>query len=435
MRCRTAILSAMLMTCTACSGGIIPRPSSASTTVPTVEAASPPAAIEPAQPQPATLKIKPATPISPNPVATLVSVDARGLGVTAGPALASFNISDAASARALAAFRLSCPALLKRRDLSGLTETAHWSAACSAAAATKPSDAAKFFQTNFEVVQVGDGKAFATGYFEPEILAARTQSAKYNVPIYSKPAELVEIDLTEFSESLKGKKIRGMVKGGRFVPFADRTAIEEGVLKGRGLEIAYAADPVEFFFLQVQGSGRLKLPDGSIMRIGYEGQNGRDYTGIGKLMKERGLLKPGQATMQGLVEYLNANPEEGKKIMRENRSWVFFRELTGPGPLGALNVPVVARASVATDPLFVPLGAPVLLSMDRAEPNGLWVAQDTGGAIKGSNRFDTFWGEGAEARLLAGGMAAKGTAFLLLPTGSLGRLNAGAANGGTTPQR
>ncbi len=429
MRSRLAVIGAILFTCTACSGGIIPRPASA----------APPVAAEPSLEFPSAAqvigKIPPATPITPNSVATLVSPDARGLGVTAGPALSAFKISDTASARALTAFRLSCPALLKRRDLSGLTENAHWAPACSAASSAKSSDAAKFFQTNFEVVQVGDGKAFATGYFEPEILASRTQTAKYNVPIYSKPAELVEIDLTEFSESLKGKKIRGMVKGGRFVPFADRTAIEEGVLKGRGLEIAYAADPVEFFFLQVQGSGRLKLPDGSIMRIGYEGQNGRDYTGIGKLMKERGLLKPGQATMQGLAEYLNANPEEGKKIMRENRSWVFFRELTEPGPLGALSVPVVARASVATDPMYVPLGAPVLLSMDRAEPNGLWVAQDTGGAIKGSNRFDTFWGEGAGAALMAGGMAARGTAFLLLPMGSLSRLNAGAANGGTTPQR
>jgi membrane-bound lytic murein transglycosylase A len=196
------------------------------------------------------------------------------------------------------------------------------------------------------------------------------------------------------------------------------------VLAGRGLEIAWAGDAVEFFFLQVQGSGRLKQPDGQVIRIGYAGQNGRDYTGIGRLMKERGLLGPGQTTMQGIIAYIRAHPAEGTAIMRENKSWVFFRELTGPGPLGALNIPVTPRGSVAADVMFVPLGAPVILSMDRADASGLWIAQDTGGAIKGANRFDTFWGAGDEARMIAGGMASRGTAFLLLPKGTLARLAA-----------
>ncbi len=280
------------------------------------------------------------------------------------------------------------------------------------------------------MVQVGDGKAFATGYYEPEILGSRSQSAQYSVPVYKRPPDLAEIDLGTFSDSLKGKKIRGKVEGQSFVPYADRTAIEDGALAGRDLEIAWAADAAEFFFLQVQGSGRLRLPDGSVMRIGYDGQNGRDYTGIGKLMRDRGLLGPGQASMQGFVAYLNANPEQGRAIMRENKSWVFFRELTGAGPVGALGLPVTARGTVATDPAFVPLGAPVFLSMDRAEPNGLWIAQDTGGAIKGSNRFDTFWGAGDEARRIAGGMSARGTAFVLLPKGVFTRI---AAEGNATP--
>ena len=202
---------------------------------------------------------------------------------------------------------------------------------------------------------------------------------------------------------------------------------------GRGLELAYAADAAEFFFLQVQGSGRLKLPDGSVMRIGYDGQNGRDYTGIGKLMKERGLLGSGQTSMQGIVAWLHDHPSEGAAIMRENKSWVFFREVTGAGPLGAMGLPVSARGSVAVDPLFVPLGAPVLLSMDRADASGLWVAQDTGGAIKGSNRFDTFWGAGTSAKATAGGMAAHGTAFVLLPTGVLARIEAEQANAPVKP--
>jgi membrane-bound lytic murein transglycosylase A len=279
---------------------------------------------------------------------------------------------------------------------------------------------------------VGDGAAFATGYFEPEIRASRTRQPGYDTPIYRRPPDLVDVDLGLFSDDLKGKKIRGKVRGAAFVPFDDRPAIEAGALAGRGLEIAWAADPVEFFFLQVQGSGRLRLPDGSIMRIGYASQNGRDYTGIGKLMKDRGLLGPGQTSMQGIMDYLRSHPDEGKAIMNENKSFVFFRELNGTGPVGAMGVPVTAHASVAADPKFVPLGAPVLLSLDRAEPNGVWIAQDTGGAIKGANRFDTFWGAGDQARAIAGGMSARGSALLLLPKGSYARLMQN--DGASSPQ-
>ena len=226
--------------------------------------------------------------------------------------------------------------------------------------------------------------------------------------------------LGSFASDLKGRKIRGEVKNGNLVMYADRTAIEEGKLAGRGLEIAWAKDPVEFFFLQIQGSGRLRLPDGGVMRIGYESQNGRGYTGIGRLMKDRGLITDG--SMQGIVAYLRANPEEGRKVMQENKSFVFFRELTGAGPLGAMGYPVVGEASVAVDVKFIPLGAPLWLSMDRAEPNGIWVAQDTGGAIKGANRIDTFWGAGDRARAIAGGMAARGAALIFLPKAAVTRL-------------
>ena len=159
------------------------------------------------------------------------------------------------------------------------------------------------------------------------------------------------------------------------------------------------------------------------MRVGYDTQNGRDYTGIGALMKARGLLGPGQTSMQGIVGYLHDHPVEGAAIMNENRSFVFFREIT-TAPLGAMGYPVAGELTVATDPRFVPLGAPVFLSMDRQDATGLWVAQDTGGAIKGTNRFDTFWGAGAMAAAVAGGMSAHGTAFLLLPVGTLARLGA-----------
>lgn len=214
------------------------------------------------------------------------------------------------------------------------------------------------------------------------------------------------------------------------LPYPDRGAIEDGALKSKNLEIAWAADPIEFFFLQVQGSGRLKLPDGSVMRIGYDGQNGGQYVGIGALMRDRGLLGPGELSMQGVMAWLRAHPAEGDAIMRENKSFVFFRELKGAGPIGALGVAVAGRVTVAADPAFVPLGAPVVLSLDRAEASGLWIAQDTGGAIKGPNRFDTFWGAGDDARRIAGGMSGRGQAWLLLPKSAAARL--GTADGGSS---
>ena len=157
------------------------------------------------------------------------------------------------------------------------------------------------------------------------------------------------------------------------------------------------------------------------MRIGYDNQNGREYVAIGRLLRARGVLQPGAAGMKEITAWMRANPEEGRALMRENLSYIFFKELTGPGPLGALALPVTPRATVATDPNFVPLGAPVFLDMDRAEADGLWVAQDTGGAIKGANRFDTFWGAGADAEVIAGGMASNGRAIVLLPKGVAAR--------------
>lgn len=418
---------AIALALSACSPRLIPAGPS---TVPTAprpmpqKPASKPPAPRPAAPVIAPKPVEPTAPKGPNAAST---------GVAAGPDFATLGVSKESADRALAAFRISCGALQRRTDASGLTRGSDWAPACAAAAAS--SDALAFFADNFDVVQVGDGKSLATGYYEPEIAGSRTQSADFNVPIYRRPEDIIDVDLGLFSDDLKGKRIRGRIKGNALIPYADRAEIEEGWLAGRGLELAWAADPVEFFFLQVQGSGRLRLPDGSVMRIGYDGQNGRDYTGIGKLMKDRGLLGPGQTSMQGIMAYLRANPDEGRAIMRENKSWVFFKELTGPGPIGALGLPVTPRGTVAADPMFVPLGAPVLLSTDRAEANGLWVAQDTGGAIKGSNRFDTFWGAGDDARVIAGGMSARGTAFVLLPKGVLARITAEAPRAGTLPQR
>ena len=377
-----------------------------------------------------------AVPMLPIPVVMPTApTNAVAAGVIAGPPIASLPIDETQAQSALSAFVTSCPSLMRRADTSGLTRGTDWQPACNAAASVPRGSARTFFTQWFEAVQVGDGKAFATGYYEPEIAGSLERRDGY-APIYGRPNDLIDVDLGAFSTSLKGKKIRGRVDRSNLVPYYDRTAIEQGAISGRAPILAWARDPVELFFLQIQGSGRLRLPDGEILRIGYATQNGRDYTGIGALMKSRGLLQPGQTSMQGIVAWLHAHPTEGQAIMRENKSFVFFRELEG-APLGALGLPVTGQVSAAADVKFVPLGAPVFLSLDRQDASGLWVAQDTGGAIKGSNRFDTFWGAGPAAESTAGGMAGRGTALLLLPIGTVQRLTGqanGAQYGGPTPQ-
>ncbi|MGN6497708.1 MAG: murein transglycosylase A [Tsuneonella sp.] len=349
-------------------------------------------------------------------------------GVAHGAPVAGLGFAAADAQAALASFVLSCPKLLARPDPSGLTTPSDWRPACDAAAKWPRASAADFFRQYFETARVGPGDAYATGYYEPEIRGSRTHIPGYDVPVYAMPPELVRgwWDSTPPDKRTGQQQLGRYDASGAFVPYYERSEIEAGALANRGLEIAWAADPVEFFFLQVQGSGRLVAPDGSVMRIGYAGQNGRDYTGIGQVMRDQGLIGtgPGQypGSMQGIMAYLRQHPVEGKALMDQNKSWVFFRELTGEGPVGALGVPVRRESTVAADPAFVPLGAPVWLKTDRPEANGLWIAQDTGGAIKGANRFDTFWGAGPEARTIAGGMSARGEALILLPKGTVERL-------------
>jgi membrane-bound lytic murein transglycosylase A len=371
-------------------------------------------------------RIEAATPFAPLPAFPVPgATTAATSGLVAGPAIEQLPIVESQAEAARLAFVSTCPTLQRRSDASGLTRGTDWQPACAAAVDVPRGGSRDFFARWFEAVQVGDGKAFATGYYEPEIAASRERRAGYEVPIYARPSDLIDVDLAKFSTDLKGKKIRGRVEGSNLVPYYDRGAIVRGAISDRAPVLAWGADEAAVFFLQIQGSGRLRLPDGSTMRVGYDTQNGRDYTGIGALMKARGLLAPGQTSMQGIVAWLRAHPAEGRAIMDENKSFVFFRELRTP-PLGALGYIVNGGVSAAADPKFVPLGAPLFLSMDRVDASGLWVAQDTGGAIKGSNRVDTFWGAGAAAEATAGGMAARGTAFLLLPVGTLARLQAGA---------
>ena len=372
---------------------------------------------------------RPPSPVVTTPPAPAIFINAAGAGLVRGPSVGALGLTREDAGTALASFIDSCPQLLRREDRSGIAFGADWRPACEAAVNWPVRDAPRFFQTHFETARVGDGSAFATGYFEPEILGSRTRRPGFNVPVYAMPDDLVRAwpEGTPASEREGRPPLGRYDANGNHVPYYERAEIEDGALEGRVPVIGWAADPVEFFFLQIQGSGRLRTPEGEVIRIGYAGQNGRGYTGIGGVMRERGLLGdgPGQypGSMQGIMAHIRENPEEGRELMRLNKSWIFFRELTGDGPLGALGVPVREGASVAADPAFVPLGAPVWLDLDRNEADGLWIAQDTGGAIKGANRFDTFWGAGAEARRIAGGMSGRGTALLLLPKGTVERLN------------
>lgn len=328
-------------------------------------------------------------------------------------------VDEAVAARALDAFRISCPSLVRRVDTSGLTSGADWAPLCAEAALVPAGGAATFFRDRFEWDRLGPGTAFATGYYEPEIAGSRNAQPGFAVPIYRTPPDLVRCTRPD------GTSGRGRIdETGTCVLYYSRAEIEDGALANKGLELAWAADPVDLFFVEIQGSGRLVDPSGSVMRIGYDSQNGRDYVAVGRLLRERGLLPAGGATMQSIRDWIRANPDQGRALMRENMSYVFFKELTGPGPLGALGVPVTAQATVAADPLFTPLGAPLFIEANRPEINGLWVAQDVGGAIKGANRFDTFWGAGPDATRIAGGMAANGQALLLLPRGTAERAQA-----------
>jgi len=361
------------------------------------------------------------------PVTPTAGKTAVTAGVHAGPAIENLRVTQNDAVGALASFKESCGRLTSRTDNSGLTRGSDWKPACDAAVRWSAGDARNFFNRFFETVRVGNGAAYVTGYYEPEIAGARQRRAGYEVPVYAMPSDLVRARAGDAKPLSDGKQPLGRYdSSGRFVPYHDRVAIENGALTGQGLELAWAADPVEIFFLQIQGSGRLRTPDGDVIRIGYAGQNGHPYTGIGGVMRERGLLGSGpgkySGSMQGIMEYVRDNPRDGRALMRENKSFVFFRELTGDGPVGALGIPVRRESSAAADPAFVTLGAPVWLDVDRNETDGLWIAQDTGGAIKGANRFDSFWGAGTDSRKIAGGMAARGKAYLLLPKGTLRRL-------------
>ena len=317
------------------------------------------------------------------------------------------------------------------RGCAVLEKRAAWSAACAEARAM-PADAtqdaiAGYFRRAFDPHQVvnGDGtdNGMVTGYYEPLLRGSRTRSARYRTPLYAVPNDLLVVDLASLHPDLQHRRLRGRLQGNRVVPYFERAQIDRDPAPLAGLEMVWVDDPVDAFFLHIQGSGQVELENGERMRVGFAEQNGHPFRSLGALLIRRGEIAPERASMQGIREWARRNPAKVQEYMNANPSYVFFRELPRelPGPLGALGVPLTAEHSIAVDPRVVPLGAPVYLATtwpNSAQPlNRLVAAQDTGGAIAGAVRADFFWGFGDAAGSLAGRMRQGGRMWVLLPKG------------------
>ncbi len=329
-------------------------------------------------------------------------------------------------AEALPALLLSCGSLKSQPE---------WQAACAAAAQIPSADPAavrQFFESSFVPYSVhnadGSTDGLVTGYYEPLLRGSRTPGKAYRFPVYGVPDDLLVVDLTEALPNLKGMRLRGRLQGNKVVPYYTRAEIERGEAAVRGREILWVDDAVELFFLQVQGSGQVKLPSGEIVRIGFAEHNGHPYNSIGRVLVERGELPQDKASMQGIKQWGKQNPDLLPLLLQQNPAYVFFREMpsSSPGPVGALGVALTPARSVAVDSSVVPLGAPVFISSTwplSARPlNRLVLAQDTGSAIKGAVRADFFWGFGDEAGQIAGRMRQSGRMWVLYPRGFAPRL-------------
>ncbi len=380
----------------------------------------------------------PATVPRPQPPATPASAPVTP-AAAAGRVVAFADLpgwADDRHAEALAAFLGGCKAVKPDKPLA---------AACAAARGVPAGDdaaARAFWESRFEPVELSNGNGttdgLITGYYEPVIRACRARKPDCAAPIHGVPDDLITVDLAAIDPDLKGKRLRGRLDGRKLVPYASRAEIEArngngGDTRAAGSArpdgksplpapvLAWAADAVDVFFMQVQGSGRLQMDDGSVMRLGYADQNGHPYKPVGRSLVERGALSKEGVSMQSIRDWLAANPAERNTVLATNPSYVFFRELppSDDGPIGSLGVPLTAARSIAVDVNAVPLGSPVWLATtdpdDGSPIRRLMAAQDTGGAIRGTVRADLFWGRGDAAAGKAGRMQQPGRMWLLRP--------------------
>jgi membrane-bound lytic murein transglycosylase A len=330
------------------------------------------------------------------------------------------------------AFVAGCAALLAR---AASPDVSIWRDGCTAAAAVDAGSnvaVRAFFEAHFTPYQVigADGRdtGTVTGYYEPLLQGSRERSERFRFPLYAVPDDLLAVDLAELFPELKDKRVRGRLDGRRVVPYWTRADIDAGASPLAGRELVWVDDPVEAFFLQIQGSGRVQLADGGVLRLGYADQNGQPFRSIGRLLVERGELPLEKASMQGIKQWGRNHPDRLTALLDENPSYVFFRVVTPDpgatidGPMGTLGVPLLRERTIAVDPSTVPLGAPVFLAttypLSDRPLQRLVLAQDTGGAIKGALRADLFWGFGDEAGRDAGRMKQPGQMWLLWPKGA-----------------
>jgi membrane-bound lytic murein transglycosylase A len=355
--------------------------------------------------------------------------------------LAGWHQDDPSAA--LDAFRRSCGRLAGQPDGKTMAKDpamaqaagtlGAWRGACDAAQVpASPDQVRAFFEDWFQpylVTDRGQPSGLFTGYYEPLLHGSRRFGGAYRVPVYRAPDDLIRIDLGRFKPDLAGQSIAGRVDGQQLVPYYARAEIDDGALAGRGLELVWVDDPIATFFLQIQGSGQIQLDDGARIRVGYAGQNGHQYRAIGRDLVAQGAMPLADVSLQSIRDWLIAHPDQAGEIMARNGSYVFFRERPEldpeDGPIGAQGVPLTAGRSLAVDPHYIPLGAPVWLETTAPWPEGpgplrrMMVAQDSGGAIDGPVRGDVFWGTGERAEAVAGRMRSEGRYVVLLPRAAI----------------
>lgn len=312
---------------------------------------------------------------------------------------------------------------------------APWQTACAALASVDASDEAAlraWLAAHFSPYRIvapdGADRGLVTGYYEPQVDGARTADARFRVPLYAVPEDLVRVELAALHPELADRRVRGRLDGRRVVPYWTRAEIDAG--RARALvPLAFVAEPMDAFFIEIQGSARLRLPDGRALRVGYADQNGHPYTPVARALIARGEMTREEASMQAIRAWGARHPDRVAALLQENASYVFFREVPAPapgtleaaidGPLGALGVPLAAGRAIAVDPRSIPLGAPVWLAtthpLDGRPIERLVVAQDTGGAIRGAVRADLYYGSGDAAAEAAGRMKHDGRLWLLWP--------------------
>ena len=349
--------------------------------------------------------------------------------------LANWGANDPSGA--FKAFARSCDAIVSMPSDAPMSGAVYggaagdWLSVCGAAAdvaAEDPDATRAFFESEFVPYWVAEGErdeGLFTGYFEPELRGSTVRQGEYQTPLYGVPSDLVSVDLGRFREQLSGQRIAGRVEDGRLVPYDTRAEIARDGLE-QAEELLYVDDPIDAFFLQIQGSGRVQLEDGSVVRASYAGQNGHPYTAIGAVLIAREEMTREEVSMQSIREWLSANPGQARELLDANASYVFFtiEPLADPelGARGTQGVPLTAGASLAVDASKHPLGVPVWVETTapvsdegEAEFRRLLIAQDTGGAIRGAVRGDVYWGVGDGAGEIAGRMRGFGKMAVLVP--------------------